>query len=180
LLCVLWIVGLFAQLPLIPFIETDYILSETNDTLGKGVLVKEENGLNIKIEVPSYFPEKEQCFDTWFTSTKGQHILSVSNFSIKAFRSDNSEIIKGSSYLFWDSDGKDETFSIDDYEIAKSDTFDKSKYAFFRSEFNVDKESDFSLLIKATYSLDDIQGSVERKMSITKKHRLTWNKLRAH
>ena len=102
MLCVLWLVGLFAQLPLIPFIETDYILSETNDTLGKGVLLNEENGLNIKIEVPNYFPEKGQCFDTWFTSTNGQHTLTVSNYSIEAFTSDNGKLPQKQYGLFVD------------------------------------------------------------------------------
>ena len=179
-MCVLWIVGLFAQLPLIPFIETDYVLIETNDTLGKGVLVKEKSGLNIKVEVPSYFPEKEQCFDTWFTSTNGRHTLTVPNFSITALSSDNKEIFKSNSYLFWDDGSKDEAFSIDGYEISKSDSFDSSKYVFFRSVFDVAQERDFVVLIKAKYSVDNVSDSVERKMSIIKKHRLTWNKLRAH
>ena len=180
MLCVLWLVGLFAQLPLIPFIETDYILSETNDTLGKGVLLNEENGLNIKIEVPNYFPEKGQCFDTWFTSTNGQHTLTVSNYSIEAFTSDNTEIEKNNSYMFWDDGSKNETFSIQNYQIVKSDTVNNRKYVFFRSVFNIDNESDFSILIKAKYSLNNFADSIERKMSITKKHRITWDKLRAH
>ncbi len=180
LICLLWIVGLLAQLPLIPFIETDYILKERNDTLGNGVLVKKNNELNIKIEIPNYFPEKEQCIDTWFTSAHGQHLLTVSNFSINVFSGDNTEIEKGQSYLFWDDGSKDETFSIHDYEISESITSERNKYVFFRSVFNIDKESNFYILIKANYSLDNIADSVERKMLITKKHRLTWNKFRAH
>ena len=140
-----------------------------------------KRGLNIKLEVPRYFPEKEQCFDTWFTSTKGQHTLTVSNFSISAFKTDNTKIEKSNSYLFWADGSKDETFSIHNYQVTKSDTFDSSKYVFFRSVFNLDKaESEFNILIKASYSFDNIADSVERKMSVIKKHRLTWDKLRAH
>jgi hypothetical protein len=106
--------------------------------------------------------------------------LTVHNFSINAFSSDNTEIKKTNSYLFWGDGSKDETFSIQNYELAKSDNYDSSKYVFFRSVFNVDKQREFFILIKANYSVDGASDSIEQRMSITKKHRLTWNKLRAH
>jgi hypothetical protein len=57
----LWIIGLFAQLPLIPSIETDYISSETNDTLGKGVLV-DEKGAKYQVRSSTVFSRERTMF----------------------------------------------------------------------------------------------------------------------
>mgnify|MGYP003575478265 FL=1 len=177
---VLWLIGLFAQLPVIPFIETNYLLSETNDILSKGIELGRTDKLIIKLEIPDYYPEKDQCFDTWFSSRSGQHTLTVSDFSITVFDRNDSEISKQNSYLFWDNGSKDEAFKIENYVIAKLDTTFHNKYVFFRSVYNMADGKEFKVQIKANFILDGVNSDLDKRLSITKRHRLTWNKLRAH
>src|SRR6187431_3152047 len=116
-LIVIWVIGLCARLPLIPWIETDYFIKGTNQTLADGFNLKQSDNTIIKIEIPNEFSEKEQCFDFWFLSSQGKHLLTVNDFSLKTFENNNSEIRRDNSYLFWDNGSKDETFMIQDYEI---------------------------------------------------------------
>ena len=64
-LLLVWVIGLFAQLPLIPWIETDYYVAGTNQTLANGYILKQTDGVIVKIEVPNEFFENDQCFDFW-------------------------------------------------------------------------------------------------------------------
>jgi hypothetical protein len=176
----LWFFGVFFQLPLIPFIETDFVLNGTSQIFEKGVELQQTNKVTIKLEIPNYFPEKEQCFDTWFSSKDGQHTLTVSDFTISVFNKNGTETKKNNSSLFWDDGSSDETFKIDNYMIAKTNTTNNDKYVFFRSVFNVADKKEFIVHVKANFSVDGIQNNLEKKIAITKKHRLTWNKFRAH
>jgi len=186
---VLWIIGLLARLPLIPWIETDYFVTGTTQTLAKGFVLKQPDttitkgflsvtaGSIIKLEAPNEFPEDDQCFDFWFSSAGGKHLLTVNNFSLKIFDSNNSEIKPINSYLFWDDGSKDKTFNIENYSI---DTYPKNKYVFFRTVFDIDDVGDFSITVKTYYSIDNRADTIDRKLFIDKKHRLTWNEFRVH
>lgn len=179
-LLVIWVIGLFAQLPLIPWIETDYYVAGTNHTLDNGHILKQTENVIIKIEVPNEFSENDQCFDFWFSSTIGTHTLTVNDFSLIAFDNDNSKIKSQNSYLFWGNGSKEETFNIDNYEIAYSDNYDQKKYVFFRTVFNVDDLSDFSIKLKTNFYIDNKPNLIDTSLQIEKKHRLTWNKFRVH
>ena len=179
-LLVIWVIGLFAQLPLIPWIETDYYVAETNQTLANGYILKQTDGAIVKIEVPDEFFENDQCFDFWFSSATGTHMLTVKEFSQTVFDNDNSEVKRQNSYLFWDNGSKEETFNIDNYEIAHSDNYDQKKYVFFRTVFDVDNISDFSIKLKTSFYVDNKPNLIDTTLTIEKKHRLTWNKFRVH
>lgn len=179
-LLVIWVIGLFAQLPLIPWIETDYYLAGTNQTLAKGYILKQTDNVIVKIEVPNEFSENDQCFDLWFSSNIGTHSLTVKDFSQTVFDNDNSEIKNQNSYLFWDNGSKEEAFNIDNYEIAYSDNYDKKKYVFFRTVFDIDNVSDFSIKLKTNFYIDNKPNLIDTTLQIEKKHRLTWNKFRVH
>ena len=179
-LLLIWVIGLFAQLPLIPGIETDYFIAGTNQTLANGYILKHTDNAIIKIEVPNEFSENDQCFDFWFSSAIGTHTLTVKNYSNTAFDIDNSEIKRENSYLFWDNGSKEETFNIDSYVIVHSDNYDNKKYVFFRNVFNVDNISDFSIKLKTNYFIDNKPNLIDTTLQIEKKHRLTWNKFRVH
>ena len=179
-LLVIWVIGLFAQLPLIPWIETDYNVAGTNQTLANGYILKQTDNALIKIEVPNEFFENDQCFDVWFSSANGTHILTVKDFSQTVFEGDNSEIKSENSYLFWDNGSKEETFNIDNYKIFHSDNYDHKKYVFFRTVFNVENISDFSIKLKTNFFIDNKPNLIDTTLQIEKKHRLTWNKFRVH
>jgi hypothetical protein len=179
-LLLIWIIGLFAQLPLIPWIETDYYLAETKQTLAKGYILKQTDNVIVKIEVPNEFSESDQCFDFWFSSNIGTHSLTVKDFSQTVFDNDNSEIKNQNSYLFSDNGSKEEAFNIDNYEIAYSDNYDKKKYVFFRTVFDIDNVSDFSIKLKTNFYIDNKPNLIDTTLQIEKKHRLTWNKFRVH
>ena len=179
-LLILWVVGLLAQLPLIPWIETDYFVVGTNQTLANGLTLKQTDNTNIKIEVPNYFSEDDQCFDFWFSSANGKHLLTVDDFSLIVYDNDNSELKRENTYLFWDNGSKNETFKIENYEIAKTDTCNKNKYVFFRTVFDIDKIGNFKIKVKVNYSIDNKSDSINQTLTIEKKHRLTWNKFRVH
>jgi len=177
---IIWVVGLFAGLPLIPFVETDYYVNESNQTLANGLILKQTDSSVIKLEVPNYFSENDQCFDTWVSSTKGQHFLTIKDFSLQAFNADQSEIKKENTYLFWDNGSKDETFKIENYQISKSATTENDKYVFIRTVFDTEGLDNFILSVKLNFTLDNKTDLVEQKVNVNKKHRLTWNPLRAH
>ncbi len=179
-LLVIWVIGLFAQLPLVPWIETDFYVAGTNQTLANGYILKKVDDAIIKIEVPNEFSENDQCFDFWFSSAIGTHTLTVQDFSHTAFDKDNSEIKSENSYLFWDNGSKEETFNIDNYVIGHSDNYDHKKYVFFRNVFDVDNISDFSIKLKTTFFIDNKPNLIDTTLQIEKKHRLTWNKFRVH
>ena len=179
-LLVIWIIGLFAQLPLIPWIETDYYVSGTNQILANGYILKQTDNTIIKIDVPNEFFENGQCFDFWFLSAAGTHTLTVKDFSQTIFDNDNSEIKRKNSYLFWDNGSKEEAFEIDNYEITHSDNYDQKKYVFFRTVFNVDNISDFSIKLKTNFYIDNNPNQIDTTLQIEKKHRLTWNRFRVH
>lgn len=179
-LFVIWIIGLFAQLPLIPWIETDYYVSGTNQTLENGFTLNQIDSTFIKIEVPNEFNENDQCFDFWFLSAAGQHTLTVKDFSQTIFDKNNSEVKSKNSYLFWDNGSKEETFNIDNYEIAHSENYYNKKYVFFRTVFNVDNISDFSVKLKTNFIIDNKIKLVDTTLQLEKKHQLTWNKFRVH
>ena len=54
------------------------------------------------------------------------------------------------------------------------------KYVFFRTVYDVDNNSDFSIKIKIDLELDNIPFLIDTTLQIEKKHRLTWNKFRVH
>lgn len=179
-LLVIWLIGLFAQLPLIPWIETDYYVAGTNQTLDKGHILKLADNAIMKIEIPNEFTENDQCFDFWFTSANGTHSLTVKDFSQTVFDKDNSIIKSKNSYLIWDNGSKENTFEIDKYAITHSDNYDQKKYVFFRTVFNVDNVSDFSIKLKTNFLIDSKSNLIDTTLIIEKKHRLTWNKFRVH
>ena len=179
-LLVIWVIGLFGQLPLIPWIETDYYVVGTNQTLANGYILKQTDNAIIKIEVPNEFSENDQCFDFWFSSATGTHMLTVKGFSQTVFDNDNSEIKRQNAYLFWDNGSKEETFNIENYEIAHSENYDQKKYVFFRTVFDVDNISDFSIKLKSNFYVDNKPNLIDTTLTIEKKHRLTWNKFRVH
>lgn len=134
----------------------------------------------MKIEIPNEFTENDQCFDFWFTSANGTHILTVKDFSQTVFDKDNSIIKSKNSYLIWDNGSKENTFEIDKYAITHSDNYDQKKYVFFRTVFNVDNVSDFSIKLKTNFLIDSKSNLIDTTLIIEKKHRLTWNKFRVH
>ncbi|WP_461787755.1 hypothetical protein [Pedobacter sp.] len=179
-LLVIWIIGLFAQLPLIPWIETDYYVAGTNQTLANGYVLMQTDKALVKIEVPTEFPENDQCFDFWFSSANGTYILTVKDFSQTLFDKSNSKIKIKNSYLFSDNGSKEEAFNIDHYEITHSDNYDQKKYVFFRNVIDLESISDFSIKIKTNFYIDSKPNLIDTTLTIEKKHRLTWNKFRMH
>ena len=180
LIFVVWFIGLFFQLPIIPWIETDYILTGTNQKFSDGIVLTQKNEVELKIEIPNEFNEENQCFDTWFKSKKGNHNLTVKNISIKAVDNKNGDIRPINSYLFWDNGSKDETFEIRNYELSQSDTIENEKYVFFRTVINANKYDNFSVNVKANFEIDNRTDSLNKILTINKKKRLTWNKFRVH
>jgi hypothetical protein len=176
----LWVIGIFAQLPLMPFIETNYFIKEKDLNLSKGVTIEQSKKTTIKIEIPNYFPEGNQCFDIWFSSTNGEHNLSVTKFSFKISTIDNIELERESLYLFSDKRSKDETSTIENYSIEKHEIEEDNNYVFFRTVYNVETINNLNIFVLADYSIDNETYSMNKKIEIIKKRRLTWNKLKAH
>ena len=177
---VLWIVGCSAGLPVIPFVETDYYIRQSNRPLANGHAVTKTDNENTKIEIPNYYPDNDQCLDFWFTSSNGKHILSVENFNMTVRDKDGDEIKRLTSYLFWDDGSEDEKFSINNYEIENTGTHDQNKYVFFRTVFDLSGESYFSITINTDYSVDSVRRQIDETFDLTKKRKLTWNKFRVH
>ena len=175
----MWIIGLFNGLPLIPWIETDYFIAGEETTLSEGIVLMDTDSCILRIEVPNYFPENNQCFDIWFNSKRGKQALSVTDFSITAFNKGN-EITKKSSCLFWDNGSKKETFEIIDYQVEYSKNYADKKYVFFRTTYDVDDTKRFNFVIKSNFTINDRPFNIHKNLSIEKQHRWTWNEFRFH
>ncbi|MBK9379288.1 MAG: hypothetical protein IPM86_14145 [Saprospiraceae bacterium] len=179
-LLIIWVIGLFAQLPLIPFFDTNYFVSGTNQTLSSGIILKQTDNTIIKIEIPNEFTQNEQCFDFRFSSATGTHILTVKDFSQSVFDIDNSEIKNINSYLFWENGSLEEKFNINNHEIKYSENYDNEKYVFFRTVFDMDNINHFSIKIKTDFYIDNKPNRIDTTLVIEKKHRLTWSRFRVH
>jgi hypothetical protein len=177
---VLWIVSCSAGLPVIPFVETDYFISESNKPLADGHTVTKTENENTKFEIPNYYPDNDQCLDFWFTSSNGKHLLTVENFKMTVMDNGKDEIKPLTSYLFWDDGSEDEKFSITNYEIEKTETHDQDKYVFFRTVVDISRESHFSVNIKADYYMDSVPRQIDKTFELTKRRKLTWNEFRVH
>ena len=176
----LWVAGCSVGLPVIPFIETDYFVSQSDKPLADGYTVTTSDNENTKIEIPNYYPDNDQCLDFWFTSSNGKHILTVEDFKMTFKDKDGKEIKRLTSYLFWDDGSEDEKFSINNYEIEKTGTHDQDKYVFFRTVVDLSGESNFSINIRADYSVDSEQRQIDKTFDLTKRRKLTWNEFRVH
>ena len=177
---VLWIAGCSAGLPVIPFVETDYFISQSDKVLADGHTVTKTHNENTKIEIPNYYPDNDQCLDFWFASSNGKHILTVEKFKMTVMDKDGHEIERLTSYLFWDDGSEEEKFSINNYEIENTATHGQDKYVFFRTVVDLSGESNFSINIKADYSVDSEQKQIDKTLDLTKRRKLTWNKFRVH
>jgi len=161
-------------------IVTRYFVEGGDSTLADGLVINQNDSLITTIEVPSYYPEDNQCFDFWFLSKKGTHLLTVNDFSLIAHDTKNNMIKKRNSYLFWDDGSKEETYWIKNFELSQDKKYDKDKYIFFRTVFDVDNNDDYSLQIRTNYSIDSTLFFVDTTIMIKKNHRLTWSKFRVH
>lgn len=184
-LVVLWIIGLFAQLPLIPWIETDYFLIDTKTRLANNVSIKQKDNMKITLEIPNIFGEGNQSLQIQFSSIMGKHLINVNPFSMKVYDSRNIEIKPKSSYLICNDSTKAETFKIKDYEIADdtvygNTAYSKDKYLIFQSSFDLRNVKQLSIDIQIKYSLDNKPDSINGRYLVEKEHRLTWNQLRFH
>jgi hypothetical protein len=177
---VLWIAGCSAGLPVIPFVETDYFVSEYNKPLADGHTVTKTDNETTKIEIPNYYADNGQCLDFWFTSSNGKHILTVENFKMTVMDENGDEIKRLNSYLFWDDGSEDEKFGINNYEIEKTGSQDQDKYVFFRTVVDLSGESNFAITIKADYYVDSVQRQIDKTFDLAKRKKLTWNEFRVH
>jgi hypothetical protein len=179
-ICMLWIIGVFAMLPVIPFIEANYFLEGSDGPLDIGFNVTHTSTELTRIEIPSYYPNNNQCLDFWFESANGKHLLTVNNFTMTLKNKNNSEIKRMNSFLFWDEGSEDEKFSIKEYEIERTDSYDTDKYVFFRTAFDLSDEGSFTMYVKADYLLDGIQRDLDRSFKVVKKKKLRWSEFRVH
>jgi hypothetical protein len=179
-LAIIWIIGIIAGFPLIPSSETIYYVNETEETLASGLVLNQTDSTIIKLEVPNYFLENDQCFDVWFSSTKGKQILTIKDFSVQAFVADQKELSKENTFLFWDNGNKENTFLVENYQISKASSSTNDKYVFVRTVFDTEKVEQFSLVIKLNYSLNHKNYIVEQIINVKKEHKLIWNSLKAH
>jgi|GEM_PF-2452256 len=179
-LAIIWIIGLFAGFPLIPSTDTVYFVNETEQTLASGLVLNQTDSTIIKLEVPNYFLENDQCFDVWFSSTKGEHILSIKDYSLQGFITEQKELPKENTFLFWDSGNKENTFMVDNYKISKAVSSTNDKYVFIRTVFDTEMAEQFTLVLKINYHLNHKNYLIEQKINVKKEHTLTWNSLRVH
>lgn len=179
-LILIWVIGLFTGLPVIPWVETSYYDSETNQNLSKGLVLKELDSAEIRIEIPDYFPVSDQCFDTWFTSGQTNSNLSVKAFSLLVLDQSGTELPKKNTYLFGNNDSRFNGTEISNLEILKNDTAYQEKYKFIRTVFNLRNKKRIMIQIKVEYIIDGISQSLTDTLEINKKQTLTWNEFRAH
>ncbi len=170
----LWLAGCSIGLPVIPFVATDYFIEGSDNSLKDGYVVTSSDNETTKIEIPDYFTDDNQCLDFWFTTSYGNHFLTVKNFKITVFDINDNVIMPTNSYLFRDDGSENEKFSIDNYEIGTD------KYVFFRTVVDLSGESRFAINIKADYLIDSVRRNIDKTYVLEKRKQLTWNELRAH
>jgi len=164
----------------VPSIKTYYTVSGSNKSITNGYTLKKTDNTIIKLEIPNEFLDKDKCFDIWFSSTKGAQILTVKDFSQTLFDLDNYEIKRENSYLFWDNGSKNEAFKIDNYEIKHPDNYNKKKYIFFRTVFDITNKNSFSIKIKTNFQIDNKSNNIDTTILIEKKHKVIWTHFRFH
>jgi lipopolysaccharide assembly outer membrane protein LptD (OstA) len=179
-LAIIWIIGLFAGFPLIPSTETIYYVNESEQTLASGFVLNQTDSTIIKLEVPNYFLENDQCFDVWLSSTKGEHILSIEDYSLQGFITEQKELPKENTFLFWDNGNKENTFTVDNYKISKAASSTNDKYVFIRTVFDTEMAEQFTLVLKINYQLNQKNNLIEQKINVKKEHTLNWNSLKVH
>lgn len=179
-LIVIWIVGLFAGIPVIPWIETNYYDSKTNQKLSNGLVLKKIDSSEIRIEIPDYFPASDQCFDTWFTSGQTNSNLIVKAFFFLVLDQSGTELPKKNTYLFGNDDSRFNGTEISNLEIIKNDTAYHEKYKFIRTVFNLRNKKRIMIQIKVDYTINNISQSLTDTLEINKKQALTWDEFRAH
>lgn len=177
---VLFITGLFAGLPLIPWVETDYFVKGTNESLAHGVKLKQIDNAIVKIEIPNYFSQNEQSIDTWFASSDSSYTLTIDNFSFEAASRGNNSLKKENSYLFWDNGSKENDFRIQNYSVTKSNSQLDDKYVFLRSVYDLGNVKELVATIKLDVQINGKPENIEQSLPLVKKQKLTWNKFRVH
>lgn len=180
LLIVIWIIGAFADFPVVPSLKTYYLINGKNISNSNVYILKKIDNTIIKLEIPNEFFDNNKCFDIWFISIKGKHNITVKDFSQTLFDNDKIEINKKKSYLFSNNGSKSETYKIDNYEINDSDKFNKKNYIFFRTVFDIVNKNEFELKIKVYFNIDNKSNKIDKILSIEKKERVTWSHFRLH
>lgn len=159
---VIWGIGIIADFSVVPSIKTYYTVKGTNTSITNGYTLKKTGNTIIKLEIPNEFLDNDKCFDISFSSTKGTQILTVNDFSQTLFDKDKFEIKRENSYLFWNNGSKSETFKIDNYEIKHPDNYNKKKYIFFRTVFNIANNNEFAIKIKTNFYIDNKSNKLIR------------------
>lgn len=172
---ILWIVGVFFDLPLIPINETNYYTEKNNISLNERQIIETNDSLKIGVEIPNYFTENEHCFDFWFFIEEGEKNISVSDFSVKLKDRTGNEKKEIKSILFWDGGSNESSLDVINHKLNSD-----SKYLFFRKVYNTNKLENFSITLSVEYQIDNIQFKIDTLMNITKKEKITWNKFRVH
>lgn len=171
---VLWIIAIFMDYPVIPYLKTDfYIKGETNPLSKKQDLGELDNTF-FGLEIPDYFPENDQSFDLWFLSNGENQRITINNFSFELKDEKGEEKEKLTSILFWDGGSKEE-LSIDNYSIDK-----ENEYVFIRSVYDVDNLSSFSMTISANFTIDNQLNKITKNLILEKKRTLQWMRFRFH
>ena len=171
ILGLLWVIGLFAGLPVIPWIDTNYYERKSGQKLSQGIILNQSGG-DIKLEVPNYYNESDQCFDTWFTSNN----IKIKYFSLLAFDKNNIEIPKVKIHLF----GYNESREINDFTILNNDTAIQHNFKFIRTVYNVKKFTSISLKLKIDYLINNESKSYADTLILRKVHNLTWTRFKVH
>ena len=177
---VLYIAGLFAGLPLIPWVETNYFIEGTNESLSNRVTLKQIENAKIQVEIPNYFSQNDQCIDTWFASSDSSYTLTINNFSFEAVSTEGNALKRENNYLFWDNGSKENDFKIQNYTVAKSNNQQDDKYVFLRNVYDLDNVKELTATIKFDVQINGKHESVEQSLPLVKKQKLTWNKFRTH
>lgn len=172
---ILWIVGLFNDLPLIPEIVEDYYIDDT--ALGDGLLLTEIEE-EFRLEMPDHYDDDVRPVDLLIFPSDGEHSLTVNQMTARASFADIEEIKEKYHYIFTSVGELQNLTQLTNYRIGITDDDSVSSYVQVRSVYDLTGLKDFNIAIEADYSYDGHERKLAKVFKATYHRKLTWRRLR--
>lgn len=178
-LFVFYIIGLFSDLPIIPWTVTDYFVDEGTKRLSEGQTLKSEGDSQLTFQVPNNFCEQKQCFDFWFNEDVSGNQL-VKGFSIELISEEGDFIEPDGIYLFGTKNSRFDGIEITDFSLIEEDSSFQDNFRFIRVIFDLENHTNFKLSIDADVLKKMKDININQVLQVNKVSELTWNSLRFH
>lgn len=172
---ILWIVGLFNDLPLIPEIVEGYYIDDT--ALGDGLLLTEIEE-EFRLEMPDHYDDDVRPVDLLIFPSDGEHSLSVKNMSANVMLENGNRPEKKYFYIFTSARELTSLTQLNNYPVGLTEDDSVSTYVQVRSVYDLTGVNKFKIEVRADYSYDGNGRTFSQTFEAEHSRKLTWRRLR--